>query len=149
MCEIYEAMIIGGGASGLVAACALARKGRRVVLATNPIFPTAATESRIRWAGLRPEDFELYTTYESIGFCKPNLDYYRELLRRLDLQAGDCLMVGNDVEEDMVASQLGMSVFLLTDCMINRRAQDISAFPHGNFDDLTGYLLKELNGGDD
>jgi len=39
-----------------------------------------------------------------------------------------------------------MSVFLLTDCMINRRAQDISAFPHGNFDDLTGYLLKELNG---
>ena len=29
---IYDAMIIGGGASGLIAACALARKGRRVVL---------------------------------------------------------------------------------------------------------------------
>ena len=28
----YDAMIIGGGASGLIAACALARKGRRVVL---------------------------------------------------------------------------------------------------------------------
>jgi len=32
MNDIYDAMIIGGGASGLVAACALARKGRRVVL---------------------------------------------------------------------------------------------------------------------
>ena len=32
MCDIYDVLIIGGGASGLVAACALARKGRRVVL---------------------------------------------------------------------------------------------------------------------
>ena len=32
MLELYDAMIIGGGASGLVAACALGRGGRRVVL---------------------------------------------------------------------------------------------------------------------
>ena len=32
MHNIYDAMIIGGGASGLIAACALARRGRRVVL---------------------------------------------------------------------------------------------------------------------
>lgn len=32
MNDIYDALIIGGGASGLVAACALARRGRRVVL---------------------------------------------------------------------------------------------------------------------
>lgn len=94
--------------------------GRRVALATNPIFPAVATESRIRWAGLDPADFELYTTYENIGFCKPNLDYYREILRRMNLNAQDCLMVGNDVDEDMVASHIGMPVFLLTDCMINR-----------------------------
>lgn len=118
--------------------------GRRVALATNPIFPAIATESRIRWAGLDPTDFELYTTYENIGFCKPNLDYYREILRRMNLKAEDCLMVGNDVDEDMAASQLGMPVFLLTDCMINRHAQDISAFPRGDFDALMGYLLKEL-----
>lgn len=118
--------------------------GRRVALATNPIFPAIATESRIRWAGLQPEDFELYTTYENIGFCKPNLDYYREILRRMNLKAEDCLMVGNDVDEDMVASQIGMPVFLLTDCMINRQSQDISAFPHGDFDALISFLLKEL-----
>ena len=115
--------------------------GVRVALATNPVFPAIATESRIRWAGLEPEDFELYTTYENIGFCKPNLDYYREILRRMELDAADCLMVGNDVDEDMVAGQLGMKVFLLTDHLINKSGTDIDAFPHGSFDDLSARLL--------
>ena len=39
--------------------------GYKVVLATNPIFPAIATESRMRWAGLAPEDFDYYTTYEN------------------------------------------------------------------------------------
>ena len=115
--------------------------GFRVALATNPVFPAIATESRIRWAGLEPEEFELYTTYENIGFCKPNLDYYREILRRMELDAADCLMVGNDVDEDMVAGKLGMEVFLLTDHLINKSGTDINAFPHGSFDDLRARLL--------
>ena len=115
--------------------------GVRVALATNPVFPAIATESRIRWAGLEPEEFQLYTTYENIGFCKPNLDYYREILRRMELDAADCLMVGNDVDEDMVAGQLGMEVFLLTDHLINKSGMDINAFPHGSFDDLRARLL--------
>ena len=40
-------------------------KGLRRVLATNPLFPVVATASRIRWAGLEKEDFELVTTYEN------------------------------------------------------------------------------------
>ena len=45
--------------------------GIRTVLATNPIFPAVATRARIRWAGLTPNDFELYTTYENICYAKP------------------------------------------------------------------------------
>lgn len=92
--------------------------GLRVALATNPIFPAVATQSRIRWAGLEPEDFELYTTYENIGYCKPNPDYYREITTRLGVSPEECLMVGNDVTEDMIAGSIGMQVFLLTDCLI-------------------------------
>ena len=114
--------------------------GMTVVLATNPIFPAIATQSRIRWAGLSPDDFALVTTYENIGFCKPNLDYSREILRRLDLPAQDCLMVGNNTDEDMIAAQLGMDVFLLTDCMINQSGADISGYPHGDFEALEDYL---------
>ena len=118
----------------------LKKRGYRIALATNPIFPAIATESRIRWAGLEPEEFELYTTYENTCYCKPNPDYYRDLLQRLDCQAEECLMIGNDVEEDMIAESIGMKVFLLTDCMINKKERDISVFPHGGFKDLLQYL---------
>ncbi len=111
-------------------------KGVRTILATNPIFPAVATQSRMRWAGLSPADFELYTTYENIGYSKPNPAYYREILRRTGLAADECLMVGNDVDEDMVAGEVGMRVFLLTDCLINKMGKDISSYPQGNFADL-------------
>jgi len=118
----------------------LKEKGYRLVLATNPLFPAIATESRIRWAGLNKDDFELYTTYENSCFCKPNLDYYREILSRLGLQPEECLMVGNDVGDDMVARELGMQVFLLTDCLINKTNADLSQYPHGGFDELMAYI---------
>ena len=114
--------------------------GYRVALATNPLFPAVATRSRTRWAGLEPEDFELVTTYENSRYCKPNLDYYREILDKLGLEGPDCLMVGNDVGEDMTAEKLGMKVFLLTDCLINRAGEDISAYPSGSFPELLAYI---------
>ena len=118
-----------------------------IALATNPLFPTIATEIRIRWTGLEPEEFEFFTTYDNIGFCKPNLDYYSEVLRRAGLQAEECLMVGNDVGEDMIAEELGMKVFLLTDCLINKKGVDISRYPHGSFDELDHYIENVASAG--
>lgn len=119
---------------------AIKKMGFRTALATNPLFPAMATESRIRWAGLNTEDFELYTTYENTGFCKPNPAYYLDVCRRLDVTPDQCLMVGNDVSEDMVAETLGMKVFLLTDCLINKANKDISGYPHGSFDELMRFV---------
>ncbi len=118
--------------------------GVKTVLATNPIFPAIATESRIRWAGLSPEDFEFYTTYENIGYCKPNPAYYIEIMRRLGLGAGECVMIGNDVGDDMVASELGMQVFLLADNLINKNSSDITAFMHGGYNELDEFIEKLL-----
>ena len=117
----------------------LKESGFRVALATNPLFPEIATKSRIQWAGLSPSDFELYTTYENSHYCKPNPDYYQEVISALGCRAEECLMVGNDVAEDMVAQTLGMSVFLLTDCLINKEEKDISVYPHGSFAQLLEY----------
>ena len=116
------------------------KAGYKVVLATNPIFPAIATQSRIRWAGLEPEDFLLYTTYENSSFCKPNPKYYEEIVTKLGLDPKTCLMVGNDVTEDGAAKALGMDVFFLTDCLINKEEKDISAEPHGSFAELEDYL---------
>ena len=120
----------------------LNEKGIRVVIATNPVFPRIATESRIAWAGIDTEKIELFTTYENSSFCKPNVSYYKELLQKLKLEPQECLMVGNDVEEDMVASKLGMQAFLITDYLISRNTTDISAYNNGNFDELIKFIEK-------
>lgn len=118
----------------------LKRMGYHVVLATNPLFPSVATHSRARWAGLNPEDFDLITTYENSRHCKPNPDYYRDILATLNLKPENCVMVGNDVQEDMVAQTLGMKTFLLTDCLINRTGEDIDRYPHGSFGELMDFI---------
>ena len=132
--------ICGFNPNAAMAVHTVKETGLRVALATNPIFPAVATESRIRWAGLEPEDFELYTTYENIGFCKPNPDYYREIAKRLGVQPEQCLMVGNDVTEDMAAQSVGMQVFLLTDCLINKERKNIAEYPRGSFDQLLQFI---------
>ena len=121
--------------------------GFRTALATNPIFPAVATESRMRWVGLEPSEFEWYTTYENASFCKPNPSYYAELLDKLALRPQECLMVGNDAAEDLAAQTLGVEVFLLTDCLINREGRDISACPQGGFDQLLEFEERRLRGG--
>lgn len=118
----------------------LKQKGIRCVLATNPIFPAIATQSRIKWAGLSPDDFEFYTTYENVGYSKPNAEYYKEILTRLSLNAEECVMVGNDVSDDMVAGKLGMKTFLLTDNLINKENADIAIYSHGGFIELYTFL---------
>ena len=126
-------------AAGLVKK--LKAAGCRVLLATNPIFPAIATENRIRWAGLEPEDFELYTTYENACRCKPNPDYYRDILSSMKLDPSECLMVGNDATEDTAAELAGMQVFLLTNCLINKENKDLSQWPHGGFEELEKFIF--------
>lgn len=114
--------------------------GYHVVLATNPLFPSIATHSRVKWAGLNVQDFDLVTTYENSHFCKPNLAYYQEILATLNLKPENCVMVGNDVGEDMIASTLGIQVFLLTDHIINKGNADITQYPHGSFPELMEFI---------
>ena len=116
------------------------KKGLRMVVATKPIFPEEAIFSRMRWAGVEKDDFEFVTSYKNSKYCKPSEDYYKEILEKLQLSADECLMVGNDVSEDMVAENVGIKVFLLKDCLINTENKDISRYNSGNFNDLLNYI---------
>ncbi len=119
---------------------ALLAMGYRLILATNPIFPRIATEKRCGWAGLSVSDFELITTYENSGHCKPNLDYYRDILAECSLTPEECIMVGNDVGEDMITEKLGMDTFLITRNLINRKGVGISQYKQGTLADLVDYI---------
>lgn len=68
------------------------------------------------------------------------MDYYLEIVSRMETSAAACLMVGNNVDEDMVAQETGMKVFLLTDNLINRKSKNINEYPNGDFNSLLQYI---------
>ena len=104
----------------------LKEKGYALYLATNPLFPSIATEKRIEWAGLNKEDFKFITTYENSYYCKPNASYYQELVDKFNLDVNECLMVGNDVKEDGAAKEVGIDVYLVNDYLLNKYNLDIN-----------------------
>ena len=90
--------------------------------------------------GFEPSDFEIVTTYEDYSFAKPNLGYYKEVTKILGVEPEECVMVGNDVLEDMISSELGVKTFLLTDCIINRKNLDYSKHEQGDFLKLIEFI---------
>ncbi len=115
-------------------------KAERVILATNPLFPRCGQTTRLGFVGLADTDFDWVTDYENSRFCKPNPAYYREILARFGLRPEDCLMIGNDMEEDVVpAAELGMDAFLVTDCLINPREREFFT-PHGTLADALAFV---------
>ena len=67
----------------------------------------------MRGAGLDPGCFGFVTTAVNMTACKPHLSYFEQILAHENLRAEDCLMVGNEKEMDLPASQLGIPVYLL------------------------------------
>lgn len=118
------------------------KKGLRLFLATNPLFPRQATLNRIRWAGLNPEDFLDITTYENSHFCKPNVKYFQEIIRRNDIDLDSALMIGNDVNEDLSISSLGVKTFLVTDCLENKHELELTSDFQGTLKDLKTFIIE-------
>ena len=88
--------------------------GYRIAIATDPLFPRKATYHRLRWAGFDPDRFELVSTFEHFHFTKTHPAYYAEVLGRMGWPEGPILMVGNDIERDLIpAHLLGLKTFLV------------------------------------
>ena len=116
------------------------QRAEKVILATNPLFPPCAVESRLSWIGLKPEDFDHITTYDNSYCCKPSKDYYEAICRSQNVDPTRCLMVGNDLKEDAFgASQLGMAVHVVTDSLIEH-GLNLNDYPHSTFEELKTIL---------
>jgi FMN phosphatase YigB (HAD superfamily) len=93
------------------------RKGWRLVVATNPLFPKTAILQRLGWAGFSTNEvpFDLIPSYETFHFAKPNPAYFTEILAQLGAPSDPVLMIGNDFEMDILpAIQSGLPAFWLT-----------------------------------
>lgn len=93
---------------------------KKVVIATNPVFPVKAIQHRLDWAGIGHFPFDLITSYEVMHFCKPHPEYYQEISDMIGVPPEQCLMVGNDREEDLPAASIGMRTYLVEDGLIDR-----------------------------
>jgi FMN phosphatase YigB (HAD superfamily) len=82
-------------------------RGLLVVVATNPLFPRDAILQRLSWAGLDAEvlPFALVTTYDNMHHTKPHAAYYEEILRLVGCSPNEAIMVGNDLDADIVPAE--------------------------------------------
>lgn len=113
----------------------------RLAIPTNPLFPETATRQRIDWAGLDPQDFSFFSTYDNFHFTKPNLRFYAEAMGRLGWPEGPIVMVGDDLTHDLLpAEQIGLDTFWVDPEVEN------PARPHGSLTDLKEYLISLQQG---
>lgn len=119
-----------------VVKCAIER-GKQVVIATMPVFPRAAIWQRMEWGGIADLPYALVTDYETMHASKPHSAYYREIATLLGVKPTECLMVGNEIQNDIVpAKKIGMKTFWITRDMHT----DASADWRGTLEDLEKML---------
>ncbi|MGB7594004.1 MAG: HAD family hydrolase [Erysipelotrichaceae bacterium] len=118
----------------------LKQKGYDLVIATNPMFPRLAIEKRIEWTGLDRSDFSYVTSFEDNHYCKPQPMFFQEILDTLKKTPQEVIMVGNDVEEDLVAGKLGIQTYLITNHNINRKNKEVVADHIGDYADFLKFV---------
>ncbi len=124
----------------------LKTRGIKMAICTNPFFPASAIKKRISWAGLNIEDFEFVTVGEKSHYLKPNIKYYEEIYSKINEYAKEeILMVGNDVEEDMVSAQLGFNVYLIKNYLISRKGNESKILLQGYYEDFYKYVKENIN----
>jgi FMN phosphatase YigB (HAD superfamily) len=116
-------------------------RGLEVIIATNPVFPKAVVESRLVRAGLSDFDFHLVTCFENSRRCKPNPDYFIDILTHLNLKADNCLMVGNDSMHDLAAGEVGIPTFLVDTWLIDRSRGNFTTDFRGDHIALLDFIM--------
>ncbi len=114
--------------------------GLKVAIATNPVFPRAVIEARLRWGGLADFPYDLVTSYENTRFCKPQTGFFREVAAVLGLEPEACMMVGNDTSHDLAARVAGIPTFLVDTFLVDRSQGQFAADFRGGHGELLRWL---------
>ncbi|MBO8160066.1 MAG: HAD family hydrolase [Thermosipho sp. (in: Bacteria)] len=80
---------------------------QKLIFASNPLFPKIATEKRIIFAGLSPENFYYIAHMENSHFAKPNPLFFKEILEKINAKPEECIMIG-DSDFDKACEKIGI-----------------------------------------
>jgi FMN phosphatase YigB (HAD superfamily) len=114
--------------------------GLKVVIATNAVFPLIAIKERLSWAGIDDFPYYLITSMEIMHSCKPNLEYYKEILDLVGEKPENCLMVGNDLFEDIIAKKIMVNTYLVEDSYVIDSEKGICPDLKGPLEELLNIL---------
>ncbi len=113
-----------------------------LVLATNPVFPLIAVEKRLEFVGLQVNIFDHITTGENSRFTKPNPNYYRDIAETIEIAPKKCLMVGNDINNDILpAKEIGMQTFFFKEVNKLSRGEISEKYQSGSFNSLSQLIF--------
>lgn len=114
-----------------------------VVIATMPVFPLVAVQQRLEWGKLADFAYALITAYENMRASKPHSAYYREIAEKIGCAPQDCVMVGNEVQNDILpAKRAGMKTFWVTDTAF--MATDVPADWRGTLEEFGALLERKF-----
>lgn len=119
------------------------QRGYRLAVATNPLFPITAIKQRLAWADLQSDayPFEAITSYETYHFAKPEPAYYAELLAHMGWPEGPVVMVGDDLNLDILpAGRLGLATYYVGSLSSGSVGDGIDPTASGSLSDLMRWL---------
>jgi len=115
-------------------------KGYKLILASTPLLPQKAMEVRLKWSGLDKKDFDFIAHIDNMHYIKPSLEFFKEILAVNDISQEECIMIGNDVDEDILpASQLGISTYYLDEHGVNKSGLKVEC-PSGSYIQLYDWV---------
>ncbi len=122
------------------------RRGLQVVIATNPLFPRTAIEQRMQWGGVGVDrfDYDLVTAYENCRATKSHEAYYRDIIAQLGRRPGECLMVGDNWDWDILcAGRAGIRGYWIAAADSHPESPEVDVVGRGSLDE---FLLAAANG---
>ncbi len=132
------------GASNLLQNLKKLHPEKKLILATNPVFPFVAVRKRMEWGGVPEDVFNLITHAENSNYCKNNSNYWLNIAKKTAIDPQKSLMVGNDGYRDMVAKKYGYKTFLVETAIENeeKMTEDIMPDYRGTLEDLHNLIFR-------
>lgn len=114
-------------------------KGYNLILATNSYFPIEAVKKRLSWGNIDSNVFSYITTFDNSNYSKPNINYYKQIIEKNNLNIGETIMFGNDLKDDFIIEKMGIPCYIITDHILNEEKIK-ECNKKGNYNDFYNYI---------